>query len=91
MEKKNKGKIIAVFISLNACYEKGSNKIYFISTEDERKAITLKRKKKNLKLGIRKGFLTINVVNTEICPWGVCRSPPHLHHWMFLKSTSGEH
>lgn len=68
-----------------------AKKVYFISTEDERKVITLKRKKKNLKLRIRKGFLKINVVSTEICPWGVSRSPSRLHHWMLLKSTSGEH
>lgn len=85
---KIKEKMIALFISLNVCSEKEGNKVYFILTEDERKAITLKSKKKNLNLCIRKGFLTINVVNTEICLWGVCRSPPCFHQWMFLKSIS---
>lgn len=81
----------AVFMSVNVCYEKEDNKLRFISTEDDSKAITLERKKKNLKLVIRKGFITINIVSTEIYPWGVCRSPPCLHHWMFFKSIPGEH
>jgi len=58
--------MIAVFTSLNICYEKEGNKVSSISTEDERKVTGLNNKKEILKSDIRKGFLTIKVVNTEI-------------------------
>lgn len=58
--------MIAVFTSLNVCYEKEGNKVSSISSEDERKVIGLNSKKENLKLDIRKGFLTVKIVNTEI-------------------------
>lgn len=63
--------MIAVFTSLNVCYKKEGNKVSSISTEDERKVIGLNSKKENLKLDIRKGFLTVKIVNTEIGCLGI--------------------
>lgn len=63
--------MIAVFTSLNVCYEKEGNKESSISAEDERKVIGLNSKKENLKLDIRKGFLTVKIVNTEIGCLGI--------------------
>lgn len=53
-KRRNEGEMTADFTSLNVCYAKEVNKVSYISTDDERKVMSLNRK-----LGIRKGFITI--------------------------------
>lgn len=65
-KRRKDGEMIAIFTSLNVCYKKEGNNVSSIPTEDESKVIRLNSKKENLKLGIRKSFLTIKAVNTEI-------------------------